>query len=187
MASINTDIWGTQYEHPDGNVNINVWVTDGNHKVSDLYWGNDPVIPLGDPIDTSPAFWGWANSCSWSTLHCHSVTSGVTEDAVTNPTNATPVMGWLWGAYSGTYSYPYHEFLPHARMAYNTVIDNSYDADYARSGLLLGNFYLSRPWVDLDYSGFCVCPRFDFYKIDTENGLQIFSEENPAVDVPISN
>ena len=186
MASINTDIWGdsSTWEHPTL-INDAVWVVDSDHKISDIYWGG--VIDFGEPVDTSPAFWGWKNDCSWSTWHCRSTTSGAVEDAVSSNTDAIPVMGWLWGQYAGTYSYPYHEFLPHARMAYDTVIDADYDEGYAKSGLMLGNFYLSRPWADMNYSGFVASPKFDFYKIDPNDGLLIFSEENPATDVPISN
>lgn len=177
MASVNVTIWGDEntWQHgmPYLDPNNTIWFADDQHKLSDIYSELTGSLEINDPIDTTPAFWGWKNDCSWSTWHCRSIINAVQQDVNTSPSEAIPVMGW---AYNNTSGYPNHQILPRCRVAYEVVTDASYDRTYAVGGLALGGYWYSRAWLDLDYSGFCTCPQIDYYKID--NGeFKILSEQ----------
>lgn len=184
MANVNPDIWGTQSTWVQSILNPSIWIVDDNHKLSDLYYyNNDPVImELGEPIDTTPAFWGWGGNSSWSTWHCRSVNNGAVQDTAHVPDGCRPVMGWDYGSYGSAY----YTYLPRTRTAYDNVadtgIDPDYDKEYAWGGLTLGNFYLSKAWMDFSYMGFCTCPVIDYFKIDEVDGFQLYSDLHTGYD-----
>ena len=171
---VNYNLWGDEAS----------WVISysGTHKVCNTLISQYDTTPsleeFGQPLDTSPAFWGWNKNCSWATTHCRSVNNGIVQDVYNQPDVCDPVMGWDYKFdRNGEYAV-YYEIDPRVRFCYDTVYDggtsqSTYTESDARGAF--GGAPASQPWMDMTWSGWCAVPEFSMIRITQADGFEIAS------------
>ena len=160
------------------------WIAQANgdyktspYAIRDQYMYENPGETwqvFGEPIDTSPAFWGWKNDCSWATKHQRSINSGVIQDVSCQPEDCSPVMGWDYkSSQYGAWSVYYH-VEPNARFNYDTIGDYGEYANYTKAEAFagFGDYAPSVPWTDMKWAGWCGLPYVILFKIENDEFVQ---------------
>ena len=105
MSEVISEYWGTPEEWQTSFFGIKYKVSPNSIWTQYTNYPDNNLQEFGEPLDTSPAFWGWKNDCSWATKHQRSIKSGVVQDVYCQPDNCSPVMGFDYKTSQyGTYS-----------------------------------------------------------------------------------
>ena len=179
MSEVIFEYWGTPEEWQTSFFGTKYKVSPNTIYSQYTNYPNDNLQEFGEPLDTSPAFWGWKNDCSWATKHQRSIKSGVVQDVYCQPDNCSPVMGFdyktgQYGAYSA-----YYRYNPRQRFNYDTVGNFGEHANYDEGKALgnLGSESASVPWTDMEWKSWCILPYITLGKIEnnelTEKSLTL--------------
>ena len=167
MSEVISEYWGTPEEWQTSFFGIKYKVSPNSIWTQYTNYPDNNLQEFGEPLDTSPAFWGWKNDCSWATKHQRSIKSGVVQDVYCQPDNCSPVMGFDYKTSQyGTYS-AYYRFNPRQRFNFDTVGNFGEHANYDEGKALtnLGTESASVPWTDMEWKSWCILPYVTIGKI----------------------